>query len=230
MTLSPSASAMPRTPIELRPLNTRTSSTAKTDALAARGGQQHVVLVGADLDVDDALALVEPHGDLAGAVDLGEVGKLVAPDRAARGGEHHVERLPARFVLRQRHDGGDALSRLERQQIDERLAARLRRRERQAPYLLLVDLSRRREEQHRLVRRGDEQPGDEILLARRHGPAPFAAAPLRAIGRERRAFDIAAVADQHDHVLALDEVLVLHVGVAVENDRAARQWRSRSSP
>ena len=29
MTLSPSASAMPRTPIESRPLNTRTSSTAK---------------------------------------------------------------------------------------------------------------------------------------------------------------------------------------------------------
>ena len=30
------------------------------------------------------------------------------------------------------------------------------------------------------------------------------------------------MAHQHDHVLALDEVLVLHVGVAVENDRAAR--------
>ena len=110
MTLSPSASAMPRTPIESRPLNTRTSSTGKRMHWPARRGQQHVVLVGADLDVDDPLALVEPHGDLAGAVDLREVAELVAPDRAARRGEHHVERLPGRLVLGQRHDGGDALA------------------------------------------------------------------------------------------------------------------------
>ena len=195
----------------------------EADALAARGRQQHVVLVRADLHVDDPLALVEPHGDLAGAVDLGEVGELVAPHRAARRGEHDVERFPGRLVLRQRHDGGDALARLERQQVDQRLAARLRRRERQPPDLLLVDLPGRGEEQHRLMGRGDEQPGDEILLARRHAGAALAAAPLRPIGRERRALDVAAVADQHDHVLALDEVLVVHVGVAVEDLGAARR-------
>ena len=121
MTLSPSASATPRTPIESRPLNTLHVVDRKADALAARGRQQHVVLVGADLHVDNSLALVEPHGDLAGAVHLGEVAELVAPDRAARRGEHHVERLPARLVLRQRHDGGDALVRLERQQVDSAL-------------------------------------------------------------------------------------------------------------
>ena len=70
--------------------------------------------------------------------------------------------------------------------------------------------------------RGDEQARDEILLARRHARAALAAAPLRAIGRERHALDVAAVAHQHDHVLALDEILVVHVGVAVEDLGAAR--------
>ena len=63
----------------------------KADALAARRRQQHVILVRAELDVDNPLALVEPHGDLARAVHLREVGELVAPHRAARGGEHHVK-------------------------------------------------------------------------------------------------------------------------------------------
>ena len=127
------------------------------------------------------------------------------------------------LVLGQGHDGGDALALLERQKIDQRLAARLRRRERQPPDLLLVDLSGGREEQHRLMGRGDEQARDEILLARRHRPAPLAAAALRPVGRERRALDVAAVAHQHDHVLALDEVLVIHVGFAVEDLGAARR-------
>src|SRR6202020_1669610 len=86
----------------------------------------------------------EPHGDLTRAVHLREVAELVAPHRAARRREHHIERLPAFLVLRQGHDGGDALVRFERQQVDERLAARLRGGERQSPYLFLVDLSGRR--------------------------------------------------------------------------------------
>ena len=56
--------------------------------------QQHVVALGADLHVDDRLALVELHGDLAVAAHVDEVGELVAPDGAAGGGEHHVELAP----------------------------------------------------------------------------------------------------------------------------------------
>ena len=75
------------------------------------GGQQHVVIVGAGLDAEDLVALLlQLHGDLAVAVDLDEVGQLVAAHRAARRGEHHVELAPARLVLRQRHDRGDALA------------------------------------------------------------------------------------------------------------------------
>ena len=146
---------------------------------------------------------------------------LLRRTRAARGREHHVERFPARLVLGQRHDRGDALALLERQHVDQRLAARLRRRQRQPPDLLLVDLALGGEIQHRLMRRGDEQPRDEILFARRHAGAALAAAPLRAIGRERHALDVAGVADQHDHVLALDQVLVLHVGFGLDDLGAA---------
>ena len=150
---------MPRTPVELRPGKTRTSGTGKRMHWPLRGGQHHVVGLGAGLDAEDALALAELHGDLAGAVDVDEVGQLVAPDRAAGGGEHHVERLPARLVLGQRHDRGDALALGERQEVDQRLAARLRRGQRQPPDLLLVDLAARGEEQHRRVGVGDEQRG-----------------------------------------------------------------------
>ena len=139
------------------------------------------------------------------------------------GGEHHVELVPGRLVLRQRHDGGDALALLERQDVDQRLAARLRRRQRQPPDLFLVDLAARGEEQHRRVRRGDEQPGDEILLAGLHAGAALAAALLRPIGRQRHALDVAGVRDGDDHVLALDQVLVLHLAFLVDDDGAARR-------
>ena len=66
----------------------------EADALAAIGGQQHVVLLGADLHVDDRLAVLELHGDDAGRPHVGEIGQLVAADGAAGGGKHHVELRP----------------------------------------------------------------------------------------------------------------------------------------
>ena len=147
------------------------------------------------------VAVVELHGDLAVAIDLAEVVQAVAADVAAPGGEHHVELAPGGLVFGQRQDGGDALLLLQRQQVDEGLARRLRRGGRQAPDLHLVDHAARGEEQHRSMRRDDKQLGDEILVARRHARAALAAAPLRPIGRERHALDVALVADRDDHVL-----------------------------
>ena len=116
---------------------------------------------------------------------------------------------------------------VERQQIDQRLAARLRRRDGQAPHLHLVGHAARGEEQHRRVRVGDEDAGDEILVARRHAGAAFAAAALRAIGGERHALDVALVADGDDHVLALDQVLVLDLAFHLEDLGAARRAELR---
>ena len=93
-------------------------------------------------DADDGLARRSSFMAILPAVDVDEVGQLVAPDGAAGGGEHHVEVAPmslsssgsGRMVVMR-------LARLERQEVDERLAARLRRRQRQAPDLQLVDLA-----------------------------------------------------------------------------------------
>ena len=186
-------------------------------------GQEHVVRLGAGLNREDRLALAELHGDDAGAAHVDEVGELVAPHRAAGRGEHDVELLPARLVLRQRHDRGDALAFFERQKVDQRLAARLRRGKRQPPDLLLVDLAARGEEQHRRVRVRDEELGDEILLARRHAGAALAAALLRPVLGERHALDVAGMADGDDHVLALDQVLVLEVEPALDDLGPARR-------
>ena len=57
------------------------------------------------------------------------------------------------------------------------------------------------------VRRGDEQVADEVLVARPHADAALAAAPLVAIGRDRRPLDVAGVADRDRHVFFGDQVL-----------------------
>ena len=76
----------------------------EADAASAAKRQQHVVGVGAGGDPDEAIALLELHGDLAIGHDIDEIGELVAPDIAARRGEHDVGRLPARLVGRQGQD------------------------------------------------------------------------------------------------------------------------------
>ena len=72
------------------------------------------------------------------------------------------------------------------------------------------------------MRIGDEDAGDEILFPRRHAGAALAAAALRPIGGQRHALDVALVAHSDDHVLALDQVLVLDLGVHLEDLGAAR--------
>ena len=71
------------------------------------------------------------------------------------------------------------------------------------------------------MRRGDEQAGDEILLAGLHAGAAFATAFLRPIGRERHALDVAGMRNGDDHILTLDQVLVFHLAFLVDDDRAA---------
>src|SRR5262249_53220905 len=62
---------------------------------------------------------------------------------------------------------------------------------------------------YRRMRRGDEDLRHHILLARGHAGTALAAPALGAIGGEWHAFDVAAVTDGDDHILALDQVLVL---------------------
>ena len=99
----------------------------ETDAFALGGGQQHVVVFGARLHVDQARVLgFQLHGDLAVGHDPREVGQAVAAHGAGRGREHDVRVAPGVLVLRHGHGRRDGLGRLQREQIDQRLAAGLR--------------------------------------------------------------------------------------------------------
>src|SRR3546814_18237796 len=72
------------------------------------------------------------------------------------------------------------------QDIDQRLAAALRRADRQAVDLLLVDHAAGGEEQHRRVGVEHEDRADEVLFARLHPRPALAAAPLRPVRSEKR--------------------------------------------
>src|SRR5262249_57933246 len=84
------------------------------------------------------------------------------------------------------------------------------------PHFFVVSPSVGGEEQHRRVRRGHDQPRDEILLARLHPCPPLPTAPLRAIGRQRHALDVAEMGDRHHHVLDVDKVFFLHLAFLLE--------------
>ncbi|MNS79579.1 hypothetical protein D3C72_1132370 [compost metagenome] len=190
----------------------------EADALAERGRQQHVIAVRTGFDGEDFIALlVQLHGDLAIAVDLHEIAELVAANRAACRREHHVKRFPGGLILGQRHDGGDALAGLQRQHVDQGLALGLRRADRQTPDLFLVDDATRGEEQYRRMGIGNEEAIDEILVARRHARTALAAATLRPVGGQRHTLDVAEMRNGADHVFAGDEVLIVHVGAALDN-------------
>ncbi len=68
---------------------------------------------------------------------------------------------------------------------------------------------------------GDEQLGQEIVVVGRHADPALAAAALLAIGRERRALDVAEPRHGDDHVLALDQVLDVELVVLALLDRRA---------
>ena len=97
-----------------------------------------------------------------------------------------------REFARQQH-GRHALALLERQDIDDVRAARRAPGLRDEVALLAVDAARVREEQNIVVRRGDEEVLDVILLLQALAGDAAAAAPLRAVGIDGQALDIARV-------------------------------------
>jgi hypothetical protein len=63
---------------------------------------------------------------------------------------------------------------------------------------------------------------DEVLVARAHADAALAAAPLRAVGRDRRALDVAGIRDRHRDVFIGDQILDAELALFVDQLRAAR--------
>ena len=98
----------------------------------------------------------------------------------------------------------------------------LRPRERQPPGLERVDHARGGEDEERRVGVGDEEAGDEVLVLGRHAGGALAAAALGAVLGQLRPLDVAALGDGDDHVLALDQVLVVEVALPLDDLGAAR--------
>ena len=139
-------------------------------AVGAAHGDELVVV--ADVDRDDAVGL-----------DRRVVGQeLRLLDLTLAGGEHEV--LALGEVTRRQHRA-DELALAERQHVDERTTLRGTRRLRQFVHLLPVDLAAVREEQQVIVRRGDEQMLDVVVVLHVHPDDTDAAALLLAVGRQR---------------------------------------------
>ena len=99
----------------------------------------------------------------------------------------------------------------ERQQVDDRAALRLARAERQLVHLQPVDLADGGEEEDVVVRRGDEEVLDVVVVLQVHPHHADAAAPLLAVGGDREALDVARARDRDHHVLLGDHVLELEL-------------------
>ena len=199
----------------IAPLEDAHIGDGETDGLAQPGGEQEIVVLGAGGDADDAVILRQLHGDLAGLVDLHEVGQGIAPHIARLGGEDHMQLFPFAFVG-QRQDGGDALAFRQRQQIHHRLALARDAGLGQPPDLEFIGHAGGGEEQHRRMGVGDEQGSNEVLIPCRHAGAALAAAALHPVIGQRRALDIAIVRDGDGDVLALDQRLVLDLDLGVD--------------
>ena len=221
---------MPRTPIEVRPWNTRTSVTAKRmhwPCAVVSSTSSFSVQICTSTMPSPSSSFMAMMPERRTSTKSDSLLRRTVPLVVA----NITSRLPqVALVLGQRHDRGDELALLDRQDVDQRLAARLRRRDRQPPDLFLVDAAERGEEQHRRMRRGDEQPRDEILVARLHAGAALAAAALRPVGRQRHALDVAEMRHGHHHVLAVDQVLVLDLALLLGDHGAARRGELVSAP
>ena len=99
----------------------------------------------------------------------------------------------------------------ERQEVDDRAALRLARAERQLVHLQPVDLPDRGEEEEVVVRRGDEEVLDVVVVLEVHAHHADPAPALLAVGRDRQALDVARARDRDDHVLLGDQVLELEL-------------------
>ncbi|MCY1171370.1 hypothetical protein D9M73_114790 [compost metagenome] len=121
-----------------------------------------------------------------------------------------MQRGPFGLVLGQSEHGRDRLAFGQWQQVDHRAAARGGTAFGQLPHLHAVHLAQRREEQHRRVRAGHEQVRDRVFILGGHARTALAAARLGAEGVERGALDIALHRHGDDHVLALDQILIVN--------------------
>ena len=121
-----------------------------------------------------------------------------------------MQLAPLILILGQWQDRRDGLVLGKRKQVHHGAPTRVGPALRQAPDLHAINFAQCGEEQHRRVRRGDEQLSDDILILGRHGRAAFATALLRPEGIQRGPLDIAIHRDGNDHVFTFDQVFIVN--------------------
>ena len=164
------------------------------------------------------VALLDAHGDDAAGARVAERRQRGLLDHALSRA-HHDERVVVELLDGEQRR--DLLAFLHRHEIRDRLALAARPDVGNLVDLQPVGAAAIGEDHDVGVRRGDEQVADEILVARPHADAALAAAPLVAIGGDRRPLDVAGVADGDRHVLLGDQVLDAELARLAFDDRRA---------
>ena len=190
----------------------------EADRLAAAGDHQDVVVAVGEPDADELVVLAHLDRDdpvrLQRRVVLEELGLL---DDAGLGREEEVLGL---LEVAGRDHGLHLLVLTEREQVDDRASLRLARAERELVHLQPVDLADGGEEEDVVVRRGDEEVLDVVLVLQVHPHHADAAAPLLAVGGDRQPLDVAGAGDRDHHVLLGDHVLERELAFGRDDLRA----------
>src|SRR4029079_9773497 len=184
----------------------------------AAGAEQHdVVLAVGQRGADQEVAVVEIDRDDAGGTGPRKIGQRRLLDRPL--GRRHEHEAVADELL-DRQDRGDLLVLEQRHQVDDRLPARDAAALRNVVHLEPVHAPAVGKAEDEIVRVGDEQVVDEIVLLGSGRLLPPAAAPLCAVLGARLRLHVAAVRERDDHFLGRDQVLYREVG-AVRDDLGA---------
>ncbi len=175
----------------------------ETNRFAAVRKQHHVVLAIGERRANQVVTVVEVDCDDAGFLRTAEVFKRRLL-HGAHAGTHKDELV--RVEVFGRHDRRNLLAILQREQIDDRLAARIAAAFRHLVNLEPINATSIREAEDVIVRVGDEEFFNEIFFFGRRGLLAATAALLRAILFNGLRFEVAAMGQRDHHVLRLDEI------------------------
>ena len=93
----------------------------EADAFSATGRQHHVVVLVANAHVDQLVAFVQLHGNLAVRLHIHKIHQRIATHIPLTGGEHDRQVFAIILTLRQLHHRRNCLAGIKRQQVDKRL-------------------------------------------------------------------------------------------------------------
>ena len=190
----------------------------EADRLALLRDQQEIVVGAGERGAHQLVTVAEVDGDEAAGARGVVVLETRLLDQAVPRGQDQVRGV---LVALDPDDAGDALLRLEGQEVRDVLAARGAVGLGQLVRLDPVDAALGGEEQEPVVSRGDEEVTHDVVLLELRSAHALATALLGAVQVGSGPLGVAGLGDGDHHVLAGDEVLVGDVAVGRDDGRAA---------